>query len=150
MTDMRVVIDDSSVEVSPKGTVTGRICFAFKAAAFPDEAWNDYILVILGWWLEALAGLCSLGTNEAEFHFMDGPFSVRLLRREKEEIVMKFVGRRSQHGSEEMVVRESDLVRQLSEVARRVLKLCEGTPASASDVASLRAALERVGSAQKS
>jgi len=50
----------------------GQLNRGFQDSSFPEKNWNDFILKILHWWLEALKNLAK--DKKTEFHFMDGPF----------------------------------------------------------------------------
>ncbi len=46
---------------------------------FPAKNWGDYVLPVLGWWIENLMRL-TLPDSEVKNIFMDGPYSFRLRR----------------------------------------------------------------------
>ena len=51
--------------------ITGEIWLQLGSVAYPSQSWSDFPVIILSWWLDALASLRS--TGNAEFLFMDGP-----------------------------------------------------------------------------
>lgn len=61
-----------------KTTITGRIHMALDAVAFPEEDWDDFVVIVLGWWCAALSGV---GTS-VDLDFMDGSFRARLSGRD--------------------------------------------------------------------
>lgn len=73
--DVHVEVVLSSLERSPGGAITGQICIDFDVRAFPERHWNDFVVVLLGWWSQQCAALLS-GAPRAELWFMDGPFVV--------------------------------------------------------------------------
>lgn len=46
--------------------------------AFPEQGWNDFVVVILGWWTSEAAALIAGTKTSGELMFMDGPFSVSI------------------------------------------------------------------------
>ncbi|CAN7660364.1 hypothetical protein LJR220_006238 [Bradyrhizobium sp. LjRoot220] len=73
MGDARVQVIDETLTASKGGLVTGVIYVDFGLFQFPDPNWNDFVVVILGWWLMALIDLVSGTTSQVELRFMDGP-----------------------------------------------------------------------------
>jgi hypothetical protein len=71
----RIELDLRSVERHPGGAVTGPIWIVADATdlAFPEAAWSDSPVALLGSWLPALRQLATRG-DAAECHFMDGPY----------------------------------------------------------------------------
>lgn len=75
-----------------KSSLFGDIYFEFQGTSFPEKNWNDFILIILHWWLEALKKLPK--DAETEFHFMDGSFEISVkLEASKKECSLKFIER---------------------------------------------------------
>lgn len=73
---MEVHIRTESLAQSSSGMITGEIFLEENGTFFPEERWNDFPVVILSWWLEALA---TVGVGAAvECRFMDGPFLFRV------------------------------------------------------------------------
>ena len=71
-----VVVHTRSFDRSGSGSITGPIWLTHARrdetlSAFPGENWDDFPVVILGWWLSALA---RADCEEAECSFMDGPY----------------------------------------------------------------------------
>jgi hypothetical protein len=48
--------------------------------AFPDQDWDDFGVVILGWWLQEVAAFAGFVRDHAIFRFMDGPFELHFRR----------------------------------------------------------------------
>lgn len=71
-----VTVDEASLRFSRN--VTGTVFFEFGAFQFPERNWNDFVVVILGWWLDATTKLMAAGEGETDLYFMDGPYSLRI------------------------------------------------------------------------
>lgn len=73
---IEVVVDSHSVRCrNPSGNVTGCICLSLGSEFFPDSEWNDFPIIILGWWIEGLLEVLHGRATTFEARFMDGPYS---------------------------------------------------------------------------
>jgi len=71
---MKIVFDPSTLHQSTMGSITAVVYFEFgQVRQFPGKGWNDFVVVIAGWWFETLKQI-SEGKTEAKFRFMDGPY----------------------------------------------------------------------------
>ena len=75
---MKVVVLPESYEKTASGAVSGKIYLQCEDHCFPDCAWFDFPVVILGWWLEALHRLSTRASKQEELVFMEGPFRMTL------------------------------------------------------------------------
>lgn len=75
-----------SLERSKNNAITGIIFFEFGDYQFPDAHWNDFVVVILHWWVSALKDLSLGNSDKTEMRFMDGPFYVKLYKKNKDLI----------------------------------------------------------------
>lgn len=80
MSAIRLVTAPESYAQSKSGSVTGIIFFDFDDFKFPEDGWNDFVLVVLTWWLNAIDNLMFSGVIAEELRFMDGPFFLRVER----------------------------------------------------------------------
>ncbi|MCC6554439.1 MAG: hypothetical protein IT372_15785 [Polyangiaceae bacterium] len=62
-----------------KGGISGSLFVEIDDTFFPARDWYDYILPVLGWWIESAMRL-NMPESEAEFRFMDGPHEIRMRR----------------------------------------------------------------------
>jgi hypothetical protein len=72
-----IQVDRQSLERSSYGSITGVIFISFNRIAFPEGGWNDFPVVVLGWWLREITNLLS-GSSQASCEFMDGDFRFQL------------------------------------------------------------------------
>ena len=71
---MRIVFDAITLHQSQRGSITGVVCFDFgERRQFPEADWNDFVVVIAGWWITAMEQL-GRGRAKVELRFMDGPY----------------------------------------------------------------------------
>lgn len=147
MTTIRLVVEQDSLEVSPHGAVTGRIYFRLDADAFPDWAWNDFVLIVVGWWVHTVLQLGSDSCTEVELMFMDGPFTVRLHRHGDDQLLVEMC-ERSRDGrhriAQTTIVSLTGLARDIAQAARVVLEFCSGHSVSGRDVEKLEHGLAAI------
>lgn len=122
MADFRIVISPESFTRTASGGVTGVIYVEFKGIPFPDAAWNDFPVVVLCAWSEAL-----LGENEEEgvtWRFLDGPYSMELNHHESVvEFELVSAGPICPASAIHRVSYK-ELTRELSTVIERVINVC--------------------------
>lgn len=71
---MEIMIDGYDVKLGSSGMITGPICFKIEDKYFPESNWNDFIVVILGWWINNFTNAIKYDLGKFEFCFMDGPY----------------------------------------------------------------------------
>lgn len=105
-----LVGDESTLEKSGYGSITGEIYFQFENFYFPERGWNDFVVVLLGWWIKSAETLevSSVGTT-VEFLFMDGPFYVRGVKTDAAVVTLTFL-RRKIEGFEILASKDIEIV----------------------------------------
>lgn len=73
MSDQLLVRVEPHELVLADGKITGELRLELGEVAFPAPSWNDFVVVVLAWWCDAL-----VGRPPFELLFMDGPYEVRL------------------------------------------------------------------------
>jgi hypothetical protein len=121
-----VIFNETSINISKKGVVTGEIYFRVDDTYFPQVNWNDFIVVILTWWNKAISQLESSPVGvSANFSFMDGPFNIRGKKKENGNLSLDFI-RRNSNGedvSNSIDVNILELRRLIQGVSKKVLKV---------------------------
>lgn len=94
MPDIAVKVKTDSLNIGENKSrlITGEICFAVGDMFFPELRWNDFVVIVLTWWVETVTTIRTLeiGTT-CEFRFMDGPFLVKGLKTGQDTMRMNFV-----------------------------------------------------------
>jgi hypothetical protein len=52
---------------------TGLLAVTLGSVAFPDPDWDDFVLVVLEWWVQKTRSLVDGQASSANFDFMDDP-----------------------------------------------------------------------------
>lgn len=75
-----IFIDTSTLGIRSTMTdnVTGTIALCIDDTYFPDKGWNDFVVIILDWWLSGMNDYLSKSTDVCECKFMDGGFSFEI------------------------------------------------------------------------
>lgn len=69
-----VEMDEENIDVTSSGQVVSQLAIKVDGNYFPDEKWQDFVQVVLCWWLEAVKDLSTGNKAEVTLDFMDGPF----------------------------------------------------------------------------
>ena len=70
------VAENNSLRLGINGTITGEIYVANNGHYFPEKGWNDFPVIILGWWVNSFLGYIKSDLSAFEFCFMDGPYKL--------------------------------------------------------------------------
>jgi hypothetical protein len=142
-----VTVDVRSLGRSKLGSITCGIWFEAGGAPFPSEGWNDFVVVILGWWSAELRALPARGNPRAtvRLEFMDGPYEVEISAPRAME--GPWLARFVQRGDRRRVVREvrlsgQALIVSVHQAARSVLAECDARGWNSRDVEGLRRGID--------
>ncbi|KJS16096.1 MAG: hypothetical protein VR69_10875 [Peptococcaceae bacterium BRH_c4b] len=123
--DIRV--NEQSFELS-RSKITSEICFIIEDQFFPEKNWNDFVVVILTWWLHSLKKLMlSVDRSPCDFSFMDGPLLVRGKKIDNDIINLEFVREKLNGDEIQLTARCSvnQLRKSLIGAARKTVKIIE-------------------------
>ena len=137
-----VVIAPDSLVRSASGAVTGQLWLRFtptsepgtEPQAFPGEAWSDFPVPLLSWWLDSLGEVAQ--GRPAELRFMDGPYALALAPGSDGQL------RVSGHGIEATIT-QADFARSVRNAAVRTLAVCDARGWSSRDILQCRRAVAR-------
>ncbi len=113
--------DPETLRRSSRGAITGLLSLAFDAILFPAARWSDFVVVVIGWWIDALRS----NDRTVRLRFMDGPYYLRVSREAEGYALVECIESRRQDivtGSFRIPFR--DLRQHVEEVGRRVLSAC--------------------------
>ena len=78
---------------SARDLVTGEISVRLGDTAFPDDHWNDFV-VIMSWWLEELLKIVTRTAGSRVCRFMDGPYWFAIDVRHDDMLVVRCMDER--------------------------------------------------------
>jgi len=70
-------IDTDSMNRS-EYNITGQIFISSLGYNFPEKKWDDFVVIILNWWLKNVRNYLNNETDECVLNFMDGPYCINL------------------------------------------------------------------------
>ncbi|WP_298938865.1 hypothetical protein [uncultured Dysgonomonas sp.] len=115
---MEINIDNSSLDISSRKTITGIISIKIEEGKFfPEKKWNDSIVVVLISWIKNVISILNKEREESRFVFFEGPFSF-LIKKIEANYVIEFF-----QGSKVISIHDIDfnrLVQNLVEVSKDV------------------------------
>jgi hypothetical protein len=132
-----VVLD--TLTRSSSGNITGIIHVEADGFVFPEVEWDDFVVIILGWWLNDIIGLISGSTKNCSCQFMDGPLQFNIEVKDPKKWMIQFVIRRLK-GDEclwEGTFAPQEIVVAVSSAAESVINLCRERGWASTDITSL-------------
>ncbi|WP_434041509.1 MULTISPECIES: hypothetical protein [Sorangium] len=136
---MRIVFDPSTLHRSKMGSVTGGVYFDFgPEQGFPGVGWDDFVVVLAGWWLAALNEITRTG-RESVLYFMDGPYSITVVPQEGSKLSLRCTeNRRGARVVQSVTVDLGEFVREITGFARAVSLACAAAGIESVDLKNLR------------
>jgi hypothetical protein len=121
---MKIIFDATTLSLL-NGSITGVVYFDFDDKdRFPMDGWNDFVVVVACWWLDAFYQLSS-GSEMVTLRFMDGPYFITATAENPRTIIMRCIEDRAGAGIvHESRVSMNDLERILLRFSRAVLHSC--------------------------
>lgn len=140
-----VVVDETTLEISNRKSITGEIYLQFGDSFFPELKWNDFVVAILAWWNKSIRLLeaSSVGASQ-DFYFMDGPFYVRGVKKDSAEISLNFI-RRNKSSVEIIASMDTELdslKKSIVKASKRVLKELQVRNLVTDDIVELKKAIK--------
>ena len=87
--EIEIKVNDQSFELSG-GLITGELYFVVGENYFPHKNWNDFVVVVLSWWIESFMQFDFFMGKTSKFNFMDGPYYVYGVSRENKTLELDF------------------------------------------------------------
>ncbi|MFZ6648904.1 hypothetical protein ACO0LO_24480 [Undibacterium sp. TJN25] len=100
MNKIDIKFDKLSFIRSKSGKITGGLWVSTKNKDFPAEGWNDFVVIILSWWLQELRTLSLRESNSVFLRFMDGPYHIAVSSISDTHAKVEFI---DHHSKSEMV-----------------------------------------------
>jgi hypothetical protein len=136
---VEIVTEPELLRRSGMGSITGPVFLRGPTGAFPEIGWNDFPVVILGWWIQGLTEVVAGRQQSYQGLFMDGPFGF---------VVRRGAGASGRNrlgcgGSRDVGWdrRLADLLRSAVEAGRLVAAACRARGWSSDDLDNLERAI---------
>jgi hypothetical protein len=122
MSGAQVRVVDESISARKSGLVIGVVYVDFGPFQFPGPKWDDFVVVILGWWLTARVDLLRGTASQIELRFMDGPLWISIQKQAADLCTMKCI--KDDCVQYECEGSPLDLLKSTLEAAGRVHGIC--------------------------
>lgn len=119
------MLDKDTFRRHANGTITGTIVWRIEDVSFPDDAWNDFVIVVLGWWLRAVNRLLRGISTSETLDLMDGPYSL-ICESSGHLVDCRFVERRTNQMQIATWSGETrELAKQILIAGRHAFRICQ-------------------------
>ncbi|MCP4343990.1 MAG: hypothetical protein GY795_00510 [Desulfobacterales bacterium] len=149
MESFRLIFEPDSISRSKAGSITARIVIQIGGFIFPGAGWSDFIVVILGWWLQAIRQI-GISYEEGCLQFMDGPYKVliRTVNEHHSELIC-LEERHTEIKKYCSIVETDDIKNELVRISREIVSLCDKNSWSSDDIVVLRKEIDAMESVRK-
>ncbi len=145
MNTITVHTEPKSIEQSKNQAITGLIFFDFGHYQFPEKGWNDFIVVVLSWWLAAFENIILDSVDNEELRFMDGPLYVTVKKLDKDIFRIGCFNEKMGNGAEfsgEYSITE--IINAVLNVAKTVESVCSKNGWDTDEIRWLKVAIKKV------
>lgn len=136
MDTFQIIVDLESLALA-HGAITGRIHASNETTAFPEADWNDFVVVVLGWWLAAAARVLNGTKSRDLLHFMDGPYWIEMFHRPGANVTLTLQAGARRRTVETWTCDPAAIHRELVRSAGAVLATCATRGWDTADTATL-------------
>ena len=136
---LNIRFDPETLHRSKLGSITGTFSLNMDRIRFPSASWSDFVVVIVGWWIEALRS----NDRTIQLSFMDGPYYLRVSRQAGPEALVECIESRGQDlvkGSFRIDILE--LRQKVEDVGIRILDACRERHWESKDLGTLAQLLD--------
>ena len=88
ITSFYLIVEAESLETRINGPALGNIRLVINDCEFPTANWNDFVVIVLGWWGASLLSLLNNDSTRETVRFMDGQYAVELQNRGVKNIIL--------------------------------------------------------------
>lgn len=120
-----LIVETETFIARQVGPVTANIWINVNGSEFPKHGWNDFVVVLLGWWATALLRLIHNVTGQETVYFMDGPYAVEIVKVASGTLQFRML--EGPDRKREVSVGEGEvkiLITDLTSQSRKILDLC--------------------------
>lgn len=138
-----LITDVNTIMIRDGKSVTADIWVILDGDDFPKKNWNDFVIVILGWWAAALLRLLRDASEREMLNFMDGPYSIEITKVGSD--VLRFRALEGINRKNEICICESHAMSFVFDIisqSRNLLDVCRGNNEWSNDANILKASLD--------
>lgn len=131
-----IIVKPEQMHRYENGNVMGIICCQYGTEFFPEDVWDDFIVTILDWWIQASLRLLLQTSDYEELSFMDGPFEMSLENLDKSKYKMTWIDE-EQDRAFSFALDLKDFTEELAKATDMVIGKCQKEKWESDDLASL-------------
>lgn len=143
--ETHLITELGMLNVRAQGPAIAGIWLITDDLEFPISGWNDFVVVLLGWWSAAILRLLRHASERERVPFMDGPYAVEVSNDQPGRLRLRmFAG---PGGGREVAMGEADIRRfatELSTQSRKLLNECRLREWWSADAEALAAQIEEL------
>jgi hypothetical protein len=126
--EVELIVPREALRLDANQALRGTIFFRKGSIEFPTNDWDDFVVVLLEWWLRALMPIVRGEEASAELLFMEGPYQVNVEAISPTMIVLQFLDRSSSEFMESDQAQQtlSDLIHQICDASDIVIDRAKG------------------------
>lgn len=120
-----LIAEIDSLTCRQGGGATANIKLMVNGHAFPSHDWNDFVVVIMEWWVRALTSLLRNTSMQETIHFMDGPYAIEVCTQQSG--TLQFRALTGANRNVEVVIGEANMMSfsfELIKQSREILDAC--------------------------
>lgn len=144
MNTITVQTEPTSLEKSGSQAITGVIFFDFTSYQFPEKGWNDFVIVVLCWWLSVLGKITIGKSDSEELRFMDGPLYVKVTKLNNNLCGVEcFDGGSRENPEFSGKYKFTDILNSVLEVAKTTYSVCSQNEWDGKDISTLKRLIQK-------
>lgn len=107
------------------GKITGILFVSFDTFDFPENNWNDFIVVILLWWVQELHEFLR-SSKSVKLRFMDGPLAIKLVEDLNQiHVNCIYQDKTTYKANYPSDTFKPEICKEVISAAEKILKICE-------------------------
>ena len=134
--ELSICVFPESLVKTETNSITGMFYVKLGDFVFPDDKWNDFIVVILDWWLNNLLLISDNSIHKITCNFMDGSFRFEINPKVGDFCEINFYSNNSfiLNGTINKLV----LINDMLSASNTVLRTCQKNSWSTTDIKKLK------------
>ena len=130
---------------SSSGAITGRLSVTIGGTDFPEKEWVDFIVIVLGWWIDEVISILEEHSDESICEFMDGSFEFKIQSEGKKYLHISFVDMIDDETRySDVTVSKEIVIRSLLLASNAVIKECRNKKWTDNDIVNFESKINRL------
>ena len=144
---LNICVFPESLVKTATDSISGTFYVKLGEFVFPDDKWNDFIVIILDWWLNDLLLIITNPIHKITCNFMDGSFRFEISPKIDGFCEINFFSNNSFISNG--IINKLVLINDMLSVSNTVLRACKKNGWSTTDIEKLKDSYRRLQIARK-